>query len=100
MFARIVRAGLSALLLLFFALLAFADDIPKAAWKRPIGQPLENGGTKKTTLGGGHIGDGYGQGGRVGGDGRCCFYRRARGEVLRLDYRRRICRHRQRVDER
>jgi len=65
MSARFVRASGTLLLLASLcALLAPADDIPKAAWKRPIGQPLENAGTKKPALDGGHIDDGYWQGAR------------------------------------
>ena len=45
------------------------DDIPKAAWKRPIGEPLQNPGTKKPTLDGGHIDNGFWQGAPVGGFG-------------------------------
>ena len=45
------------------------DEIPKAAWKRPIGLPLENPGGKKPTLDAGHIDDGYWQGAPVGGFG-------------------------------
>ena len=49
---------------------AFAGDtIPKAAWKRAIGLPLANAGTKKPTLDRGHIDDGYWQGAPVGGFG-------------------------------
>ena len=44
-----------------------ADEIPKAAWRRPIGQPLENAGTSKPALGSGHIDAGYWQGAPVGG---------------------------------
>ena len=33
------------------------DVIPKAAWRRPIGQPLADAGTKKPTLESFHIAD-------------------------------------------
>jgi len=33
------------------------DDLPKAAWKRSVGAPLESPGTKKPTLEPGHIDD-------------------------------------------
>jgi non-lysosomal glucosylceramidase len=62
---------------------AFGDDIPKAAWRRPIGQPLANAGTKKTSLDGGHIDDGYWQGAPVGGFGAGTFSRSYRGDFSR-----------------
>ena len=64
-------------------LLAFADDIPKAAWRRPIGQPLTNAGTAKPALGAGHIDDGYWQGAPVGGFGAGTFSRSFRGDFSR-----------------
>ena len=61
---------------------AFAGDtIPKAAWKRAIGLPLANAGTKKPTLDHGHIDDGYWQGAPVGGFGAGTFSRTYRGDV-------------------
>ena len=42
-----------------------ADEIPRAAWKRPLGLPLANAGTKKPALDAGHIDDGYWQGLRL-----------------------------------
>jgi len=68
--------------LLPFALRA-GDDIPKAAWKRPIGAPLEHPGTKKPALDGGHIDDGYWQGAPVGGFGAGTFSRTYRGDFAR-----------------
>jgi non-lysosomal glucosylceramidase len=59
------------------------DDIPKAAWKRPIGQPLENPGTKKPTLDAGHIDNGFWQGAPVGGFGAGTFSRTYRGDFAR-----------------
>src|SRR6202158_931925 len=59
------------------------DDIPKAAWKRPIGLPLENPGTKKPTLDAGHIDDGFWQGVPVGGFGAGTFSRTYRGDFAR-----------------
>jgi non-lysosomal glucosylceramidase len=59
------------------------DDIPKAAWKRPIGAPLEHPGTKKPTLDSGHIDDGYWQGAPVGGFGAGTFSRTYRGDFAR-----------------
>src|SRR2546425_3432300 len=63
---------------------AFAGDtIPKAAWKRAIGLPLANAGTKKPALGRGHIDDGYWQGAPVGGFGAGTFSRTYRGDFAR-----------------
>ena len=62
---------------------AFGDDIPKAAWRRPIGQPLPNAGTSKPALGPGHIDDGYWQGAPVGGFGAGTFSRSYRGDFSR-----------------
>src|SRR5580658_982552 len=45
------------------------DDIPKAAWQRPIGLPVTDPGTKKPTLDPEHIDDGFWQGAPVGGFG-------------------------------
>src|SRR6202048_1405032 len=59
------------------------DDIPKAAWKRPIGLPLENPGTKKPTLDAGHIDNGFWQGAPVGGFGAGTFSRTYRGDFAR-----------------
>jgi len=57
------------------------DQIPKAAWKRPIGLPLQNPGTKKPEL---HIiDDGYWQGAPVGGFGAGTFSRTYRGDFAR-----------------
>src|ERR1700756_4678105 len=65
------------------ALPCFADEIPKAAWRRPIGQPLKNAGTAKPALGPGHIDDGYWQGSPVGGFGAGKFSRSFRGDFSR-----------------
>jgi non-lysosomal glucosylceramidase len=59
------------------------DDIPKAAWKRAIGEPLANPGTKKPALDRGHIDDGYWQGAPVGGFGAGTFSRTYRGDFAR-----------------
>ena len=71
--------------IIFFATSrAFAGDtIPKAAWKRAIGLPLANAGTKKPALGRGHIDDGYWQGAPVGGFGAGTFSRTYRGDFAR-----------------
>ncbi len=71
------------LLLLACASWAWAGDaIPKAAWKRPIGEPLANPGGRKPelpTL----IDDGYWQGAPVGGFGAGTFSRTYRGDFAR-----------------
>jgi non-lysosomal glucosylceramidase len=70
----------------FFLVTTFAwagDAIPRAAWKRPIGMPLENAGGKKPTLDAGHIDDGYWQGAPVGGFGAGTFSRTYRGDFAR-----------------
>ena len=72
------------LFLLASASAALADDlIPKAAWKRPIGAPVEHPGTKKPALDAGHIDDGYWQGAPVGGFGAGTFSRTYRGDFAR-----------------
>ncbi len=57
------------------------DSIPKAAWKRGIGQPLADAGTKKPNLG--VIDDGYWQGAPVGGFGAGTFSRTYAGNFSR-----------------
>jgi non-lysosomal glucosylceramidase len=59
------------------------SGVPAAAWKRPIGLPLENAGTKKTTLPAFHIDDGFWQGAPVGGFGSGTFSRTYRGDFAR-----------------
>jgi non-lysosomal glucosylceramidase len=74
------------LLISFFsASFLFAGDaIPKAAWKRPIGLPLENAGGRKPALAStGMIDDGYWQGAPVGGFGAGTFSRTYRGDFAR-----------------
>jgi non-lysosomal glucosylceramidase len=72
---------LSALVLILVPAARPGDDIPKAAWKRPLGAPLENPGTRKVTL---HdIDDGYWQGAPVGGFGAGTFSRTYRGDFAR-----------------
>jgi non-lysosomal glucosylceramidase len=58
-------------------------QIPEAAWKRPIGLPLENPGTKKVSLDAAHIDDGFWQGAPVGGFGAGTFSRTYRGDFAR-----------------
>jgi non-lysosomal glucosylceramidase len=60
-----------------------ANDIPKAAWKRPLGAPLENPGKKKPGLEQQHVDDGYWQGAPVGGFGAGTFSRSYRGDFVR-----------------
>src|ERR1700723_484796 len=57
-----------------------SDEIPKIAWKRPLGQPLSNPGTRKNTT---DIDDGYYQGAPVGGFGAGTFSRTFRGDFAR-----------------
>jgi non-lysosomal glucosylceramidase len=67
--------------LVVWASAAFAaSEIPKAAWSRPIGIPLENPGVAKN---GADIDDGYWQGAPVGGMGTGTFSRTYRGDFAR-----------------
>src|SRR5450631_208935 len=59
------------------------DAIPKAAWKRGLGLPLENPGGRKPALAPGMIDDGYWQGAPVGGFGAGTFSRTYRGDFAR-----------------
>jgi non-lysosomal glucosylceramidase len=83
------QSGLWAVLLSLIAFIVLSncawagDSIPKAAWKRPIGLPLENPGGKKPTLEADHIDDGYWQGAPVGGLGAGTFSRTYRGDFAR-----------------
>jgi len=56
------------------------SEIPKAAWTRPIGLPLETPGVTKDASG---IDDGYWQGAPVGGMGSGTFSRTYRGDFSR-----------------
>jgi len=56
------------------------DGIPKAAWTRPIGLPLENPGVRRVAS---DIDDGYWQGAPVGGFGSGTFSRTYRGDFAR-----------------
>ena len=84
-----MRALRSVCVLLFGILFIHAASLradehpPAAAWKRPLGQPLENAGTKKPALDAGHIDDGYWQGAPVGGFGAGTFSRTYRGDFAR-----------------
>ncbi len=57
------------------------DDIPAAAWRRPIGQSLPNAGGHKPEIT--NIDDGYWQGAPVGGFGAGTFSRSYRGNFER-----------------
>src|SRR5579863_2641138 len=56
------------------------DEIPKVAWRRPLGKPLENPGVRKNKS---DIDDGYWQGSPVGGFGAGTFSRTYRGDFAR-----------------
>src|SRR5258708_40065194 len=92
MSARLLLCGLILLGLLASVPRAFAGDtIPKAAWKRGIGQPLENAGGRKPALAqSGMIDDGYWQGAPVGGFGSGTFSRTYRGDFARWHIKGRV----------
>ena len=78
---RMFPQAVVCLFLLMPALAAFAgNEIPKAAWSRPIGLPLQNPGVVKDGKG---IDDGYWQGAPVGGMGAGIFSRSYRGDFSR-----------------
>ena len=56
------------------------DEIPKTAWRRPLGEPLANAGVRKNQT---DIDDGYWQGAPVGGFGAGTFSRTYRGDFAR-----------------
>jgi non-lysosomal glucosylceramidase len=56
------------------------DTIPKAAWRRPLGLPLDKAGVTRIP---GNIDDGYWQGAPVGGFGSGTFSRSYRGDFAR-----------------
>jgi non-lysosomal glucosylceramidase len=56
------------------------DTIPKAAWRRPLGLPVEKPGVTRVP---GNIDDGYWQGAPVGGFGSGTFSRSYRGDFAR-----------------
>jgi non-lysosomal glucosylceramidase len=80
---RALRFSLLLLTLPLVPVSRSGNDIPKAAWKRPIGAPLDHPGTKKPALDSGHIDDGYWQGAPVGGFGAGTFSRTYRGDFAR-----------------
>ena len=68
-------------LVLLIAAHAWAGDaIPKAAWRRPLGLPLDKPGVTRVP---GNIDDGYWQGAPVGGFGSGTFSRSYRGDFSR-----------------
>src|SRR5580700_10429023 len=68
-------------LILLVAAQAWAGDaIPKAAWRRPLGLPLDKPGVTRVP---GNIDDGYWQGAPVGGFGSGTFSRSYRGDFSR-----------------
>ena len=68
-------------LLLTIAAQSWASDtIPKAAWRRPLGLPVEKPGVTRVP---GNIDDGYWQGAPVGGFGAGTFSRSYRGDFAR-----------------
>ena len=75
-------ALLSSVLSFLPSLAQAGDSIPKAAWKRGIGEPLANPGTKKPALDT-MIDDGYWQGAPVGGIGAGTFSRTYAGNFSR-----------------
>jgi non-lysosomal glucosylceramidase len=81
-----MRKYLLALAVVFsFAASAFpqtprGDEIPKIAWRRPLGKPLDNPGVRKNKS---DIDDGYWQGAPVGGFGAGTFSRTYRGDFAR-----------------
>jgi non-lysosomal glucosylceramidase len=74
----------SVLLLLTFSAISLwaGDSIPKIAFKRGIGEPMVNAGTRKPKLTD-NIDDGYWQGAPVGGFGSGTFSRDYRGDFSR-----------------
>jgi non-lysosomal glucosylceramidase len=78
------RPPLRIAVILVTASLSFGQvQIPKAAWSRPIGLPLENPGHVKPELKSSIIDDGYWQGAPVGGFGAGTFSRTYRGDFAR-----------------
>ena len=74
---------LFAAILLFSSVLFGQTQIPKVAWSRPLGQPLENPGHVKPELKSSLTDDGYWQGAPVGGFGAGTFSRTYRGDFAR-----------------
>jgi non-lysosomal glucosylceramidase len=84
--SRILAKSVCAFLIaISFGCIVWAgDSIPKAAWKRGIGEPLTNPGGRKPSLAPAEmIDDGYWQGAPVGGLGAGTFSRTYRGDFAR-----------------
>ncbi|HTS12028.1 MAG TPA: non-lysosomal glucosylceramidase [Candidatus Limnocylindrales bacterium] len=81
--SQMVRMGVLVFLLLLVPCAWCQDGIPKAAWKRPIGERLQNPGTRKPSLEPSHIDDGFWQGAPVGGFGSGTFSQTYRGDFAR-----------------
>jgi non-lysosomal glucosylceramidase len=77
------RRGVVSFLFLYVAMAWAGDGIPRVAWKRPLGEPLANAGTRKPALAASIIDDGYWQGAPVGGLGAGTFSRTYRGDFSR-----------------
>src|SRR5271166_2586158 len=77
-----VRLYLRVIILVALATTAVwaGDGIPKAAWRRPLGLPLEKPGVTRIA---GNIDDGFWQGAPVGGFGSGTFSRTYRGDFAR-----------------
>jgi non-lysosomal glucosylceramidase len=76
----LVVAVVSSLFAPFFPRATQGDEIPKIAWRRPLGKPLDNPGVRKNKS---DIDDGYWQGAPVGGFGAGTFSRTYRGDFAR-----------------
>src|SRR5450631_196717 len=76
----LLLAATSSLCVLLIPKPSLGDEIPKIAWRRPLGQPLENPGVRKNKS---DIDDGYWQGAPVGGFGAGTFSRTYRGDFAR-----------------
>jgi len=77
---RFLRLSMITCLFAFAPAFTTADNIPKVAWKRPLGAPLNNPGVRKNNS---DIDDGYWQGAPVGGFGAGTFARSYRGDFSR-----------------
>jgi len=71
-----------------------SEKIPRAAWKYPIGQPLENADTKRPALDAGHIYDGFRQGVPTDGFGAQTFSRTFRGDFEWWHFKTSVLEHR------
>jgi len=76
----LLLAASSSLCVLLIPGPTLGDEIPKIAWRRPLGQPLEKPGVRKNKS---DIDDGYWQGAPVGGFGAGTFSRTFRGDFAR-----------------